>query len=127
MASVKVLLLSIIWVYLFQSDIPFSVVDRAFNAKNASEIVAISKDKILVTIEGREGAYSHQQAIMVLKDFFNKHSDAAFRYSFKGKASNDGTFAIGLFENKTDHFRITIQFKKIGTEYKIERLTIEKV
>jgi hypothetical protein len=127
MASIKAMLLSIIWVYMFQSDIPFVAVDRAFNAKNSSEIVAISKDKILLSIEGKEGAYSHQQAIMVLKDFFTKHADATFKYTFKGKASSDGTFAIGTFENKTDHFRITIQFKKIGSEFKIERLTIEKL
>ena len=126
MVSLKAFLLSLFWIYSFQNDIPYVAVERAFNAQNAVELVELGKDKMLISIGGKEGAYSHQQAVMVLKDFFAKYPNGAFNYSFKGKPTADGSFSIGRYINKSEEFRITIHFKKLGSEVKIERITIEK-
>jgi len=108
------------------SDIPFSSLEVAFTANNPSEIVKIGKDKILLTILGDEGAYSHSQATLILKDFFTKKQCESFKFTFKGKETSEGSFAIGIYSSKNENFRVTIQFKKIATDYKIESLTIEK-
>ena len=125
-----VFLYSIITAFIFNftsvNEIPYSALETAFTANNATEIVTLGKDKILLNILGNEGAYSHSQATLVLKDFFNKKAGTSFKFIFKGKETADGSFAIGTYSSKTEVFRITIQFKKILSDFKIESLTIEK-
>lgn len=110
----------------FSGDIPYSSLETAFVENNASGIVTLGKDKILLNILGNEGAYSQSQATLVLKDFFTKKPSTSFKFIFKGKESTDGSFAIGTYMSKNENFRITIQFKKINSDFKIESLTIEK-
>ena len=108
------------------SEIPYSSLENAFTENNARDIVAIGKDKILFNILGNEGAYSHSQATLILKDFFIKKPGVSFKFIFKGKETAEGSFAIGSYATKTETFRITIQFKKMNSDFKIESLNIEK-
>ena len=108
------------------SEIPYSALENAFTENNPHDIVALGKDKILFNILGNEGAYSHSQATLILKDFFVKKPGISFKFIFKGKETAEGSFAIGTYASKTETFRITIQFKKINSDFKIESLTIEK-
>ncbi len=108
------------------TDIPYSNLEVAFSENNPNTISALGKDKILINILGTEGAYSQSQATLVLKDFFIKKPGDSFKFVFKGKETVEGCFAIGNYTCKSETFRITIQFKKISSDYKIESLTIEK-
>ena len=112
--------------FTFPSEIPYASLESAFIESNPSTIVNLGKDKILLNVLGSEGAYSQSQASLVLKDFFTKKPGTSFKFIFKGKETADGSFAIGTYISKSESFRITIQFKKISTEFKIEILTIEK-
>lgn len=117
---------SIILSLSVQGDIPYTSIEKAFITNNAGDIVHLGKDKMLVNILGKEGAYSQSQANLVLKDFFSKKPGSTFKFIFKGKESADGSFAIGTYESKGESFRVTIHFKKIGADFKIESLIIEK-
>lgn len=108
------------------NEIPYSSIEDAVTSNNATELVSFGKDKILLNILGNEGVYSQSQSALVLKDFFTKKPGNSFKFIFKGKETSEGTFAIGTYTTKTESFRITIQFKKIGSDFKIESLTIEK-
>ncbi len=116
--------------FSFSSEIPYSTLENAFTENTPSTIVNLGKDKILLNVLGSEGAYSQSQASLVFKDiskdFFTKKPGTSFKFIFKGKETADGSFAIGTYISKTESFRITIQFKKINTDFKIESLTIEK-
>lgn len=107
-------------------EIPYSGLESAFSDNNPSGIVNYGKDKILINVLGTEGVYSHSQAALVLKDFFTKKPSSSFKFIFKGKETTEGSFAIGNYVSKGEAFRVTIQFKKNGNDYKIESLTIEK-
>ena len=109
-----------------QGEIPYSTLEKAFSSNDANAIVAVGKDKILLNILGKEGAYSKSQAGLVLKDFFTKKPGNTFKFIFKGKESSEGSFAIGTYDSKGESFRVTIHFKKEGSDFKIESLTIEK-
>jgi hypothetical protein len=106
--------------------IPYEALEDAFTQNNANEIVEMGKDKILLNILGKEGAYSQSQAALVIKEFFIKKSGTSFKFTFKGKESTDGSFAIGTYISNQESFRVTIHFKKITQEFKIESLVIEK-
>ena len=81
---------------------------------------------MLISILNKEAAYSQSQATLVLKDFFSQKPATSFKFNFKGKESADGSFAIGIYTSKAESFRVSIHFKKMGNDFKIERLTIEK-
>lgn len=119
-------LTSIVLSFTLQSDIPYTSIEKAFASNDAGDIVALGKDKMLINILGKEGAYSQQQANLVLKDFFTKKPGSSFKFIFKGKETADGSFAIGNYESRGESFRVTIHFKKINSEFRIESLTIEK-
>jgi hypothetical protein len=106
--------------------IPYTKIDTAFDQKNAEAIVSLAKEKVLMNVLGKEGAYSKSQAILVLKDFFNGKSAGNFNFTFKGTNSASGTFAIGSYVCSNVNYRITMHFKMSGEEYKIESITIEK-
>ena len=108
------------------SSVPYTTIEKAFESNNAKEITALGKTKILVNILGKEGAYSQSQASLVLQDFLTKNPCTTFAFIFKGKESDDGTFAIGNYSTRSEKYRVTIYFKKEQSAFKIESLTIEK-
>ena len=126
MSFLYAVLTSIVLAFTGQSEIPYTSVEKAFAAGNASEITSMGKDKIMLNILGKEAVYSQSQATMVLKDFFSKKPVVSFKFIFKGKETAEGSYAIGTYESKGESFRVTVQFKKISSDYKIESLSIEK-
>lgn len=126
MSFFYIFLTSILLSFSGQSDVPYSNIEKAFISNDAGDIVSMGKDKMLINILGKEGAYSQSQANLVLKDFFTKKPGSSFKFIFKGKESTDGSFAIGTYESKAESFRVTLHFKKISTDFKIESLIIEK-
>lgn len=126
MGYLYIIFTSIVLSMTTQSEIPYSSIEKAFVSNDASDIVSLGKDKMLINILGKEGAYSQSQANLVLKDFFTKKPGSSFKFIFKGKENSDGSFAIGTYESKGESFRITIHFKKIGSDFRIESLIIEK-
>jgi len=106
-------------------EVPYGAIEKAFESNNAKEIVALGKEKILINILGDEGVYSKSQAGLVLKDFFTKKPGHTFDFVHKGKGSSEGSFAIGKYLSGGEEFRVTIHFKKIGGDFKIESLAIE--
>ncbi|MNU66694.1 hypothetical protein D3C71_560150 [compost metagenome] len=106
-------------------DSSFVAVEQAFNREDAAKIVSYGKDKILLQIQGKEGVYAQSQATQLLKDFFNRKPVSSFRFTFKGKESDDSPLTTGTYTSKDESFRVTIKWKHIGSELKIEALSIE--
>jgi hypothetical protein len=126
MSFLYAVLTSIVLVFTGQADIPYAGVEKAFSSGNATEITSMGKDKMMINVLGKEAVYSQSQATMVLKDFFTKKPVVSFKFVFKGKETSEGSYAIGNYESKGETFRVTVQFKKIGSDHKIESLSIEK-
>ncbi len=125
MALIYKLLASVIIAVSVAASIPFTQLERAFSNNDAQAIVAMGKDKILMNIQGKEGVYSQSQATLVLKDFFVRRPGTAFHFTYKGKETDEGCFAVGNYVSKSETFRVSIHFTKIGDSYRIENLSIE--
>ncbi len=108
------------------SDIPYSTIEKAIKANDSKTIIQLGKDPIQLNILGKEGAYKHSQAEMILGDFFTKIPKGDFVFVFKGKETSDGTFAIGKYTLKKESYRLSFHFREIKTSSKLESLTIEK-
>lgn len=107
------------------TDANFTAVEQAFGREDAAKIVSYGKDKILLQIQGKEGVYAQSQATQLLKDFFNRKPVSSFRFTFRGKESDDSPLTTGTYISKSESFRVTIKWKHIGSELKIESLSIE--
>ncbi|OGS82174.1 MAG: hypothetical protein A2724_18430 [Fluviicola sp. RIFCSPHIGHO2_01_FULL_43_53] len=107
--------------------IPYASIESAFASGDASKIVSYGKDRMIVNVIEKEGVYSQIQAEQVLKEFFGKKPASSFKFTFKGKETDDGCFAIGTYVvSKTENYRVTIKWKKSGSDFKIESIAIEK-
>jgi len=106
--------------------IPYAAIETAFNTGDATKIVSYGKERIILNVVDKEGAYSQSQAAQVLKEFFSKKPGGSFKFTFKGKETDEGAFAIGTYTSKAENFRVTIKWKKTGSEFKIESIAIEK-
>lgn len=108
------------------TNIPYSSIEKAFEANNAKGVVTLGKSKLLINVLGKEGAYSQSQAKLILQDFMGKNPCSSFGFIFKGKESNGGSFAIANYSSRSNKYRVTMYFKKEQGAYKIESLTIER-
>ena len=117
---------SIFLAFTIHTEIPFSNVEKAFASADATGITAIGKERMMLNILGKEAVYSQSQATMILNDFFSRKPVSGFKFIYKGKENADGSYAIGVYESKNENFRVTVQFKKINNDYKIESLSIQK-
>ena len=108
------------------ASIPYGAIETAFEKGDASKIVSMGEQKMLINIAGTEGVYGQTQATQVLKSFFDKNPCSSFSFQFKGDDSGSGSFAIGNYKSRSGKFRVTIHFKKVSSDFKIETLTIEK-
>jgi hypothetical protein len=109
-----------------KADVPYSVIENAFNSKDAVAISKLGNDKMMISLFDKESVYSNQQAALVLKDFFVKYPLSSFKFIFKGKESQDGSFSIASYKSKNGNVRITFHFKKSDSVFKIDRLNFEK-
>lgn len=107
------------------TDANFTAVEQAFGREDAAKIISYGKDKVLLQIQGKEGVYAQSQATQLLKDFFNRKPVSSFRFTFKGKESDDSPLTTGTYTSKSESFRVTIKWKHIGSDLKIESLSIE--
>ena len=108
------------------ASIPYSSIESAFEKGDAVKLVSMGDTKILIKLNGKESVFGHSQATQVLKSFFEKNPCTTFSFQFKGDDSGSGSFAIGNYVSSTSKFSVTIHFKKVGSDFKIETLTFEK-
>jgi len=106
-------------------DTIFDQIEKGFNERNATQIIQFAKANIIMSILGKESVYSKQQSIQLLKDFFAKKNVEEFKFTFKGKETTEGLFAIGNYKMKDGEYRVSIHFVHEHATYVIERLIIE--
>jgi hypothetical protein len=107
--------------------IPFSEIETAFQTSDSAKIMELSKSKLIINLDGREGVYSQPQGNQVLKTFFKVNPPKSFSFSFKGTEKKLGSYALGLYtSSNSSTFKVSLKFLKQGDVYKIESLAIQK-
>ena len=125
MKLVLSLIYSLVLIFNPVAEVPYASVESAFQSGDANRIIGYGKSKFLLNIQGNQSAYSPAQANQVLKDFFQKKPVSNFRFTYKG-TTDDGATAIGTYNSKSENFRVTVRWSKVGNDYFIESIAIEK-
>jgi hypothetical protein len=118
------LVTSIVLLFSIPTDIPYNSIEKAMETNDSKSIINLGKDKILLNILGKEGAYTHSQGQLILNEFFTKKPKGSFSFIFKGNETSDGIFAVGNYVVKSESFRTTFHFRTIKSESRLESLTI---
>lgn len=107
-------------------SVPFEELEKAFASGDAEKVMTFSGEKVLITIDKKEGVYSRSQGAQVLKSFFNAHPATSFKFTFKGKEKGTSSFAVGSYSCKENKYRVSIKFVQDKDDYLIEAITLEK-
>jgi hypothetical protein len=110
--------------FLFPLDLPYSQIEKSFEANNSEYIISNCEEIVLLDLEGDEGIYNHSQARMVLNDFFKDYPKGDFEYTFQGKNSDEEIFSVASYQVLTNKFTVLFSFSK--EENKIECIRISK-
>jgi hypothetical protein len=95
---------------------------RSGNPKNISVYFI---DNIDLKVINQEDVYSKQQAEMILKDFFSKHTVKSYNVAHKSEPKNGSQYVIGTLETTNGKFRIYFLIKTTGSETLIQQFRIE--
>lgn len=93
---------------------------------NSKEIAKYFDSNVAITIAGKEGNYSKNQAEIVLKDFFAKNSVKSFSLIHKGTSNEGSKYGIGSLCTAGGTYRTYIYVKQQGASYTIQELRFEK-
>jgi hypothetical protein len=115
---------SLFFLFAIPSDIPYGVLEKAMESNDSKSIINLGTEKVLLNILGKEGAYSHSQAQLILSEFFTKKPKGTFSFIFRGKETSEGIFAVGNYLVKNESFRTTFHFRTLKSESRLESLTI---
>lgn len=115
---------SVLTIFAPLKDVPFGEVEEAFQNGDAEAIVAVSNEKVILTLPGKEGVYSHSQVQQIMKQFFEQYPPKSFIFHFKGRDGANHSYGLGFYQS-TEQFRVSIKFSNQKEKYKIESLVIE--
>ena len=124
MASALIYFQFFILGFFFPFDLPYTQIEKSFEANNSDYIISNCEEIVLLDLEGDEGIYNHSQATMVLNDFFNNYPKGDFEYTFQGKNSDEEIFSVASYQVLTNKFTVLFSFSK--EENKIESIRISK-
>lgn len=124
MASALIYFQFFIFGLLYPLDLPYTEIEKSFEANNSEYIISNCEEIVLLDLEGDEGIYNHSQATMVLNEFFNDYPKGNFEYTFQGKNSDEEIFSVASYQVLTNKFTVLFSFSK--EENKIESIRISK-
>lgn len=105
----------------------FSAVITAIQKGNAASISNYMDANVEVTVGDNDGAYSKNQAIAVVQEFFQKNAPSNCSMVHSG-AARDGAsyYCIGNLSAGGSKYRVYIFFKKVGDTYLIQEMRFEE-
>lgn len=120
-----VLLLCVFATISFSSADVLDNVADAIRSGNASNVAVYFDTNIDLTILDQEGNYSHAQAEIVLKDFFQKNPVRSFKLVHRGNSGSDAQFGIGTMQSQSS-LRVYYLLKPHGGKMLIQTLSFEQ-
>ncbi len=122
--SILTLLVLSFSLFAFKVDV-IDDIASAIKSGNPKNISKYFIDHIDLKIVDKEDVYSKQQAEMILKDFFDKHSVKSYIVAHKSEAKNGSQYVIGTLETTKGKFRTYFLIKTTGDKMLIQQFKIE--
>ena len=106
---------------------PMEDVVNAIKADRVADMVKYFDAFVPITINNAQQIYSHNQAQVVLQDFFDKNSAKEFLVMDNGSPNNTSKFLIGSFtEPNGIKYTVYILMKTKNGEYMLQEIRLNK-
>ena len=122
MKKLLTLLLSLI---ISQATLAQSTTDQvkqALNAGSAKELTKYFNKITELKINDKGANYSQIQSESILKDFFQKNPPINFDYIHKGSSPEGLKYNIGMYNAKSNTYRVVILMKEVGDKYVVDTI-----
>lgn len=97
----------------------------AMRSGNTNELSKHMDANLDLSLPGKTETYSKAQAVIILKDFFNRNGVTGFEIKHKG--DNKGNeYCIGMLQTKSGAFRTTVYMKAAGGKQVIKEIRIQQ-
>lgn len=104
---------------------PFEDIVTALKKGDAGSLTAYLDSNVEINISGKSDTYSKAQAIVILKDFFNKNSVKSFDLIHQGEGGGGSRFGIGNLVTTNGSYRTSFFLQKKGTALILNELRFE--
>lgn len=104
----------------------FDNIAQAFRSGDAKGIARYFDNNIELRIADKGSVYSHNQAELVLKEFFSNNTPRSFNLVHRGSSAKGALYAIGTMETSKGNYRTYILVKEVRGNQYIEELQFEK-
>ena len=129
----KKIILSITFTLLFfaanaqSSKSPMEDMVNALRSGRVVDMVKYFDNFVPITINNNQQIYSHNQAQVVLQDFFDKHSARDFAIMDNGSPDNTSKFLIGAFTEPSGvKYSVYILMKTKMGDYMLQEMRLNK-
>jgi hypothetical protein len=104
-------------------------IDKITNSIRTGDVAQLSQyfdESLEIITPDSDGVYSQNQAVQVLKTFFQKYPCSGFELSHTGNSAGGSKFLIASYESGSNSFRVSVFLKKEGENFLIQELTFEE-
>jgi hypothetical protein len=108
-----------------QTDITPDI-EKALRAGNSVELGKHFASNVDLTLPADEDMYAKDQAVKLVKRFFDGHKPSSFKVIHRGTSKLNDHFRIGELSTDNGEFRVTFFMKKNGSKFEISQFRIEE-
>jgi hypothetical protein len=109
------------------SHSPMEDIVNAIRTDRMADMVKYFDVFVPITINNNQQVYSHNQAQIVLQDFFDKNSSKDFTINDNGSPDNNSKFLIGSFTEPTGiKYSVYILLKMKNGDYMLQEIRLNK-
>jgi hypothetical protein len=106
---------------------PMEDMVNAIRTNRAEDMVKYFDSFVPITINNNQAMYSHNQAEVVLKDFFERNNPKDFVVMDNGSPNNSSKFAIGAFTTPAGiKYNVYILMKLKDNSYMLQEIRLNK-
>ena len=114
-------------VHAQSSRSPLEDMANAIKSNHVSDMVKYFDNFVPITINNNQSVYSHNQAEVVLRDFFDKNIPREFDVQDNGSPDKYSKFLIGtLFDMRGVKYSVYILMKLKNGNYLLQELRLNK-
>lgn len=107
------------------SSPPFEDIVIALKKGDVTSLTAYLDNNVEINISGKSDTYTKAQAIVILKDFFNKNSVKSFDLLHQGEGGGGSKFGIGNLTTSNGSYRTSFFLQKKSGALTLNELRFE--
>jgi len=109
-----------------QSRAPIDEVVNAIRTNRVQDMDKYFDNFVPITINNNQSNYSHNQAQVVLRDFFDKNPPGDLKVVDNGSPDNSSKFAIANFTSANGKYVVYILMRQKGNSYLIKEIRLNR-